>query len=86
MPTYKVVVKKSARKELSKLPIQANNKIIIAIKALAHDPRPSGSKKLIGEELWRIRTGDYRVIYSVFNDVLIVEVLTIGHRKDVYRK
>ncbi|MDA0194610.1 MAG: type II toxin-antitoxin system RelE/ParE family toxin [Bacteroidetes bacterium] len=56
------------------------------MRALAENPWPAGSKKLVGEELWRIRTGNYRVIYSVENQILVVEVLAIGHRKYIYKK
>lgn len=66
MSPYSIVVSKSAAKELSKLPFSANNRIIKAISNLSEDPRPQGSKKLKGgSELWRIRIGNYRVIYAV---------------------
>ena len=84
---YKVTVKKSAAKALSKLSKQVANRLIPAIKALGEEPRPVGCKKLQGEEdLWRIRVGDYRVVYSIEYTVMIVDVLQIAHRKDIYRK
>jgi mRNA interferase RelE/StbE len=82
---YKVVVSKSANKELHELPAHAVNRIISSIKKLADDPHPPGSKKLKGEnDSWRIRVGDYRIIYSVNDEIRIVDVRKIGHRKDIY--
>jgi mRNA interferase RelE/StbE len=77
---YKIVVNKTASKELADLPIQVVNRIIPAIKELVEDPRPPGCKKLKGEQnTWRIRIGDYRVIY-IIDDV----IRGVGHRKDIY--
>ena len=83
---YTVRFKKSAEKELEKLPTQIIKRISKAIDSLAVNPRPAGSKKLEGqkESLWRIRIGDYRVIYLVEDVIRIVEIRRIGHRKDVY--
>jgi mRNA interferase RelE/StbE len=85
MSQYNVVVSKSAAKELSKLPATVNNRIIKAILELSDDPRPQGSKKLKGgSENWRIRIGAYRVIYAIDDEVMIVDVRKVGHRKDIY--
>jgi mRNA interferase RelE/StbE len=85
MSQYNVVVGKSAAKELSKLPAKVNNWIIKAILKLSDDPRPQGSKKLKGSsENWRIRIGDYRVVYAIDDEVMIVDVRKVGHRKDIY--
>ncbi|AFL82857.1 addiction module toxin, RelE/StbE family [Belliella baltica DSM 15883] len=85
MNQYEIIVSKSAAKELSKLPKQVNNKIIKAILALSGDPRPNGAKKLRGiSENWRIRIGDYRVIYAVADEILVVDIRKVGHRKDIY--
>ena len=82
---YKVLVSKTASKELSDLPTQVVNRIIPAIKKLGDDPRPPGCKKLKGEQdTWRIRIGDYRVIYTVDDVIRIVDVRSVGHRKDIY--
>lgn len=83
---YTVRFKKSAEKELERLPTQIIRRISRAIDALTENPRPAGSKKLEGqkESLWRIRIGDYRVIYLVEDVIKIVEIRRIGHRKDVY--
>ena len=83
---YVIRFKKSAEKELERLPIQAIKRISKAIDALTENPRPTGSKKLEGqkESLWRIRVGDYRVIYQIEEVIKIVEIRRIGHRKDIY--
>ena len=85
MNQYEITVSKSAAKELSKLPKQVNNKLIKAILALSGDPRPVGAKKLRGgTDNWRIRVGDYRVVYAVDDVVLVVDVRKVGHRKEIY--
>jgi mRNA interferase RelE/StbE len=85
MNQYEIIVSKSAAKELSKLPKQVNNKIIKVILALSGDPRPNGAKKLRGiSENWRIRIGDYRVIYAVADEILVVDIRKVGYRKDIY--
>ena len=83
---YTVQFKKSAEKELEKLPTQIIKRISKAIDGLTENPRPVGSKKLEGqrESLWRIRIGDYRVIYLIEDVIRIVEIRRIGHRKDIY--
>jgi mRNA interferase RelE/StbE len=83
---YIINVKKSAQKELSAIPVNFQTKIIDAIDGLATNPRPDGVKKLkLSKSLWRIRVGDYRIIYSIEDEILILEIQKIGHRKDVYR-
>ena len=85
MSKYRIVIAKSAEKELYKLPVQAIQQIQEVVLKLADEPRPPQCKKLKGfKDLYRIRTGDYRVIYSVRDSVLVVEVLRIGNRKDIY--
>ncbi|CAN5272473.1 type II toxin-antitoxin system RelE/ParE family toxin [soil metagenome] len=82
---YKVIVSKTASKELADMPAQVINRIIPAIKNLGENPRPSGEKKLKGEQdTWRIRIGDYRVIYTINDTIRIVDVRKVGHRKDIY--
>lgn len=85
---YSIRFKKSAEKELEKLPIPVIRRISKAIDALAANPKPINSKKLKGqdESLWRIRIGDYRVIYLIEEVIKIIEVRRIGHRKDIYSK
>jgi mRNA interferase RelE/StbE len=83
---YKIEIKPSAVKSLSKIPRPHRRRIAKRIDGLAEDPRPKDSKKLSGEQdLHRIRVGDYRIIYQVEDDVLIVLVVRIGSRGDVYR-
>ena len=85
MPVYEVLLSKAARKQLGSLPAFIHNKIIEDISALAASPRPAGCKKLKGyNNSWRIRIGDYRVIYEVEDKILRILVIAIGHRKDVY--
>ena len=84
---YKVVYDKAASKEISKLPKKDVMAIIDKIDTLEDNPRPNGCKKLKGifEDLWRIRIGNYRVIYSIEDEIRIVEVRRISHRKDIYQ-
>ncbi len=85
MKKYEITVSKSALKELQKLPKEANNKIIPSISKLANNPRPTGSKKLKGSNSnWRIRVGNYRIIYAIDDEILIVDIRKIGHRRDIY--
>ena len=86
MPEYRVALKSSAEKEFFRLPAPVSDRIFPKIKALATDPRPHGSKKLVGGgNLWRIRIGDYRVIYSIDDETRKVEVTRIAHRREVYQ-
>ncbi len=84
MASYKITIAKPAQKQLDKLPDNIADRIIDAIYTLIDDPRPSGCKKLKGREGFRIRVGDYRVIYEIFDEVLVIEVVSLGHRKDIY--
>jgi mRNA interferase RelE/StbE len=83
--TYKISIRRKAQKQLAKIPASDYKKIKQAILDLTQDPRPSGSKKLKGRQGWRIRQGNYRVIYEIQDDQLIVIVLDVGNRKDIYR-
>jgi mRNA interferase RelE/StbE len=84
--TYQIRIKESAKKELAKIPKEFGQKIVVEITALALNPKPHGCKKLVGaEHTYRIRTGNYRVIYTLVEQQLIIEVIKIGHRKDVYK-
>jgi mRNA interferase RelE/StbE len=83
---YKIFLKKSAVKDLKKLPSKAVKEISISIDKLANQPRPQGCKKLkdSDENLWRIRVGNYRIVYTIKDKIRIIEVRRIGHRKDSY--
>lgn len=86
MRSYHVRFTKRAAKELSKLPRTAQERIAAAVDGLKEEPRPAGVTKLSGDaELYRIRVGDYRVLYGIEDDVLLVLVVRVGHRRDVYR-
>ena len=83
---YRVELKESASKALAKLPKKERQRVQAKIDALVENPRPPGVKKLEGEgRQYRIRCGDYRVVYSIEDQVLLVSVAKIGHRGDVYR-
>jgi len=83
--SYSIEIKRSAAKELAELPKQDRHRVIARIENLAHDPRPSGSEKLSGQERYRVRQGDYRILYEIHDHVLVVVVVRIGHRREVYR-
>lgn len=83
--TYTVEILRTAQKELGKINRPDQDRIIGAIQSLSEAPRPSGCLKLSGREAWRIRIGSYRVIYEVHDNRLVVLVVQIGHRRDVYR-
>ena len=86
MAAYRVVLTPAADRQLAKLPREAREMVAAAIVTLASNPRPPGAVKLAGVvDLWRIRVRDYRVIYTVVAGELIVTVVKIGNRKDVYR-
>ncbi len=83
---YEVKFTKGARKMFRKLSQELQDRIQTKIDDLAIEPRPNGVKKLKGEEnSYRIRVGDYRVIYDIFDDVLLVSVVEVGHRSEVYK-
>ena len=86
MANYKIYIKPSAKKELESLPKNELVKIVAKIQDLASVPRPQGCEKLSGEEKYRMRQGNYLIVYSIEDDKLIVYVVKIGHRRDVYRK
>ena len=86
MEKYKIQIKPSAVKELNKLPKKNLMKVVLKIQALSEDPRPSGCEKLSGDEKYRIRYGNYRIVYAIQDEILVVYVVKIGHRKDTYKK
>ena len=81
---YQILIKPIAVKALEKINDPFYSAIKIAIYNLADDPRPHGYKKLQGRDSFRIRVNDYRIIYNIADTVLVVEVINIGHRKDIY--
>lgn len=85
MEKYRIEIKKSAVKEIENLPRKELQKVLSKIASLAENPRPNDCKKLSAEEKYRIRCGNYRILYSIADDVLTVFVVKVGQRKDVYR-
>lgn len=81
---YSISFTEAAEKRLHKLPKRDQLRIAGAIEMLANNPFPPASLKLKGREGWRLRVGDYRVIYKVENSELLIEVIKVGHRRDVY--
>ena len=85
MAKYELVVRQSVSKDTKDIPSNDLKKILKKMKALCEDPRPPGSVKLSGMEYYRIRQGDYRIIYEIEDNRLIVVVVKIGHRREIYR-
>jgi mRNA interferase RelE/StbE len=83
--SYSLEIKRSAAKELSQLPRKDRGRVIARIEALAQDPRPAGAEKLSGQERYRVRQGDYRILYEIEDQVLRIMVVKIGHRREGYR-
>jgi mRNA interferase RelE/StbE len=82
---YRLQIKPSAGKEIEALPKKDRRRVVAKIQGLATDPRPPGCEKLSGEDLYRVRQGNYRILYSVHDTDLLVVVIKIGHRREVYR-
>ncbi len=85
MDSYSVRINRSAAKELEDLPIRDRRRVVTRIGGLMSDPRPPGAQKLSGEEKYRIRQGQLRILYEVDDRDAVVTVVKIGHRRDVYR-
>jgi mRNA interferase RelE/StbE len=86
MGKYSVVFRKSVARDLRRIPNDDLRKILAAIEALSKEPRPAGIEKLSGQEKYRVRQGRFRVIYEINDDKVIVIIVKVGHRKDVYRR
>ena len=85
MASYSLEIKRSAAKELAQLPSKDRGRVVARIQALAEDPRPVGAEKLSGQERYRVRQGDYRILYEIEDQILRIVVAKIGHRRDGYR-
>ena len=84
--SYRVEFTTAAARQIRKLPKPARTRVLAVVSGLADDPRPHGAKKLVGERTaWRIRVGDYRVIYDVIDAQLTVTVVRAAHRREVYK-
>ncbi len=81
---YQVVIEKQVQKQLAKITPPNYNKVVSALQDLANNPRPQGYKKLKGRQGFRVRIGDYRIIYNINDSILTVFILAIGNRRDVY--
>ncbi|HRA27364.1 type II toxin-antitoxin system RelE/ParE family toxin [Ornithinibacter sp.] len=85
--TYRVEVAEAAVRSLRKRDPTARRRVQAAIELLAEQPRPSGARRLVGGDgLMRVRTGDYRIVYEIHDDVLVVLVVAVGHRREIYRR
>lgn len=85
MANYKIVFRKSVSKDLQPMPKKDVRRILDAIASLAENPRPPQAKKLSGQEYYRLRQGNYRILYTIENDELIICIVKIGHRREIYR-
>ncbi len=84
---HQIKIKRSAAKEIAALPKRDRRRVVSAIEALADDPRPEDARKLTNiENAYRIRVGDYRVVYQIVDNILTVFIVCAGHRKDMYRR
>ena len=85
MEKYKIEIKRSAQKEIQSLPKKDAQRIISKIQTLAEDPRGSDSKKLSAQERYRVRVGQYRILYEIHDLVLLIMIVRVAHRKKAYR-
>ena len=84
--SYRVEIRPAARRQIKKLPREVQAKVLSRLTCLAEDPRPAGAEALQGyQELYRLRVGQYRVLYEIHDGVLVVVVVRVGHRKEVYQ-
>ena len=86
MARYRLLIKPSAVKDIEVIPLKRDRqRVVERISKLAEDPRPFGSEKISGQDKYRVRQGRYRILYVIEDQYLIVQVVKVGHRKDVYR-
>ena len=85
MARYEIVFRKSVRKDLDPIPKRDVQRILADIAELANNPRPPQSRKLSGSDKYRLRCGVYRVLYEIQDQILVVCVVKVGHRREVYR-
>jgi mRNA interferase RelE/StbE len=83
--SYRIEVLLAAVRSIRKLPPEAKRRIQAAVELLADDPRPPAAKKLTGRPEWRVRTGDYRILYRIQDEILLVVVVDVGHRREIHR-
>jgi mRNA interferase RelE/StbE len=82
---YKIELRRKAQRSLDRLPKGDFNAVVGAVKDLANTPRPKGIEKIKSAGLWRIRQGDYRIVYSIDDGQKLVVILRVGHRREIYR-
>ncbi len=85
MASYSIRFRESVKKDLARIPARDVARIMARIESLAADPRPPGAEKLSTLERYRVRQGDYRIIYEIADEIVTVWVVKVGHRRDVYR-
>ncbi len=85
MAKYRISIKKSATKELEDIPKKDLRRIVKRIQSLAENPRPRGSQKLSRKEQYRVRQGDFRIVYSIEDEDSLIDIVKIGHRREIYR-
>ncbi len=85
MSLYRIEVTPAALRDLRKLPRTIQPRVHGVIELLARDPRPPASRPLVGRDAYRVRVGDYRIIYQIRDDILLVVIVKLGHRREVYR-
>lgn len=85
MPIYAVKFTKSAQKEVEKLPVTTRLRLIKAIYKLTTDPRAGNVRPMIGSKAWRLRVGTYRIIYDIVDKKLVILIIKLGHRRDIYK-
>ena len=85
MASYSIRIKRSAAKEIEALPLKDRKRMVSRIQTLADNPRPVGSEKLSGQDKYRLRQGDYRILYEIIDTELVVTVVKVGNRGDIYR-
>ncbi|MCA9264454.1 MAG: type II toxin-antitoxin system RelE/ParE family toxin [Planctomycetales bacterium] len=85
MANYRILFRQSVAKDLRSIPTKDVQRILQRVEGLAEDPRPVGVEKLSGDEKYRIRQGNYRILYTIDDDVITVTIVKVGHRRDVYR-
>ncbi|GGM84971.1 hypothetical protein GCM10012275_64660 [Longimycelium tulufanense] len=83
--TYRVQITRAAAKTIQALDKPIRRRVLTAIEGLATNPRPHGCVKLTGHDAWRIRVGDYRIVYEIHDAVLLIIVIDAGHRREIYR-
>ena len=87
MAKYSLDIKRSATLEIENLPTKKDRRLVVArVSKLADDPRPPGSEKLAGDDRYRVRQGPYRIVYTIDDAARVVEIVKIGHRREVYRE